>query len=147
MLTHILLYHFSPLQRCYRVVAITADHQSGLQDISAHGGEGSLLSASSLLSDSTPRPCWGLVPGRAARHLAKPQKHFQLQTAWCSPQREFRLKVEEKEKNYCTTMSLGFTLLRLYMFIFYLFVEWKLEVQFCIVVNRSKVTTISLLEH
>lgn len=59
---------------------------------------------------ATPGPRWGLVLGSAERHLAKPQKAFQLQTAWCSPRREFRPKVEEFTKNCCTIVdiSLGF---------------------------------------
>lgn len=76
----------------YRLQLTTS--QVGLRDISDHGGAASSLSAGSLRSDSSPRPRWGLVPGRAERHLAKPQKHFQLQTAWCSPRRESRPKVE-----------------------------------------------------
>lgn len=81
--------------------------QVGLRDILDHGGAASSLSASSLLPDSSPRSRWGLVPGRAERHLAKPQKHFQLQTAWCSPRRESRPKVEELTENYFTTIDIS----------------------------------------
>lgn len=89
--------------------------QVGLRDILDHGGAASSLSASSPLPDFSPRPHWGLVPGRAERHLAKPQKHFQLQTAWCSPRRESRPKVEELTKSYHITIYISldfvFTLL------------------------------------
>lgn len=81
--------------------------QVGLRDILDHGGAASSLCASSLPPDFSPRPHWGLVPGRAERHLAKPQKHFQLQTAWCSPQRESRPKVEERTKSYHITIYIS----------------------------------------
>lgn len=105
-LTHILIFPFSPSSAAivlYQLQLTTS--QVGLRDILDHGGAASSLSASSLLPDSSPRPRWGLVPGRAERHLAKPQKHFQLQTAWCSPRRESRPKVEELTENYCTTIT------------------------------------------
>lgn len=58
--------------------------QVGLQDISEHRGAAGSLSASNL----TPHPpnfgSWAPLmscPRQAESHLAKPQKHFQLQTA------------------------------------------------------------------
>lgn len=81
--------------------------QVGLQDILDHGGAASSVCASSLPPNFSTRPHWGLVPGRAERHLAKPQKHFQLQTAWCSPQRESRPKVEELTKSYRITLYIS----------------------------------------
>lgn len=108
MLTHILIFSFSPSSAAivlYQLQLTTS--QVGLRDILDHGGAASSPSASNLLTDSSPRPRWGLVPGRAERHLAKPQKHFQLQTAWCSTrEREFRPKVEELTKNYCTAIDI-----------------------------------------
>lgn len=81
--------------------------QVGLQDISEHRGPAGSLSASSL----TPHPpnfgSWAPLmscPRQAESHLAKPQKHFQLQTAWCSPQRETRPKVEELIRSHHITI-------------------------------------------
>lgn len=79
--------------------------QVGLQDISEHRGAAGSLSASSLTPPNF--GSWAPLmscPRQAERHLAKPQKHFQLQTAWCSPQRETRPKVEELIKSYHITI-------------------------------------------
>lgn len=111
MLTHILIFSLPPSSSAivlYQLQLTTS--QVGLREILDHGGAASSLNAFSLLLDSSPRPRWGLVMGSAKRHLAKLQKHFQLQAAWCSPQREFRPKVEK----WSSTISLGLSPYRVY---------------------------------
>lgn len=102
-------YPLPPLQGFHANVSVTADHQSGGSAGHFRAPRGSRLTQR---PPHTPPPLpifvrglrWCLVPGRAERHLAKPQKHFQLQTAWCSPQRETRPKVEELIRSYHITV-------------------------------------------
>lgn len=84
MLAHFLI--LSSLQGFLMYQLQLTTSQVGLQDISEHRGAAGSLSACSL----TPPPptsnfgSWAPLmscPRQAERHLAKPQKHFQLQTA------------------------------------------------------------------
>lgn len=89
-------------------VSVTADHQSGGSAGHFRAPRGSRLTQRLQLDPHPPNfGSWAPLmscPRQAESHLAKPQKHFQLQTAWCSPQRETRPKVEELIRSHHITM-------------------------------------------